>query len=1071
MKRQILKRLSAFALAMFIFFPCLVVSSFAVDPATISAGLAAVGAIKEATDISDSVSNSIINAVDFTFPLYDQVDDAKQFYNCISNFNMNGWFRRALVDYPDVWETVKIFYSMTISDSVPNKYLAKPKLDEAMQCYRPAIKNPNSNSFPVNYIWLVDKNGRFPYCPKSVYEAVYPPTDSFGGNVPTQEISTSPTSTNKWRYVADGDIDLASFSVVGLETLSKAAQDLGLGLTVRAVNINGKMVKKYYIYKPENGGAYFCDSKGHPYAADVDKSTTAIENNWGFNSGNVTTIVGDGNKVQQEVNIDASNNTADNSQHLSNVTNITAGKFYVVNDDGTVTENYIDNLYYDNSTNTYHADTYNYTYNTTNNFYEFNYYTYNIQYTYNNTYVTYIGSTAEYQPKEWALYYELPDGRSSADLTEEDIAGLSFQFQDMVNYKRSATDTSLRALYHFDGNVEDSSYWSTQGSFNWNSGASITYMESNAFNGALYLDEKAHQFTITLPSNIGSQDFSIQWRYYQNSATTTEHNENYITVGGQKLLGWSEQSLYSLGSTKLSTGLSIGTWQELALVRNGSTLYIYHNGVRVASASMPKILNNKIVFYLGANSRAYSMLDELRVVNFAIAKGGASYTPTAVPYDTNNVLVLPGGSFPVADEYYKWDTTIKPVFSLNCENLLNFPEPFRVDSSVGYGSAEWQKTEISVGDILLAYDPNVSSDGNILTFQANSTPWGSNYGSYIEHVRFLRDKSKGPSAAVVLGVKVGKHSEVPFSGTYTLTVVGDDLTRYSIPLSSTGLKSGTVTASFDFGDLIFRQYCLNDDDDISWGSVALLVFKLKANASLGIRYIEIVPGTKANTGHEFVSCIYDSTELKANTAAIQSTIPVKGYTVGGVRPTFPERGDVWMPAEGSRISGVYIYNGQAWEETNARYWTGKRWIPIYAFDLVTLQDMWDVSSSTGDEITPSITSEYGFWNWWKNAWNDFTAKLFPALGTGSGGGGSGPGSGSGTIPDSSLPGEPGEGEDDGWSVFDLLIALKDGAWAIVTGTVKTAFGGIKGVVGVVTDIGGFFTSIGEVTDTIKDFGG
>ncbi len=158
-------------------------------------------------------------------------------------------------------------------------------------------------------------------------------------------------------------------------------------------------------------------------------------------------------------------------------------------------------------------------------------------YTYNNTYVTYIGSTAEFQSKEYEFYYQLPDGRSSADLTEEDVAGLSFQFADVVNYKRGVTDTSLLALYHFDGDTDDDSFYSSPlpGStvaggnykrFAWNKGASLTYMESNSFNGALYLDEKEHEFTIGLPKALGSDNFTLQFRYYQNSATTTDNVDN-----------------------------------------------------------------------------------------------------------------------------------------------------------------------------------------------------------------------------------------------------------------------------------------------------------------------------------------------------------------------------------------------------------------------------------------------------------------------------------------------------------------------------------------------------------------
>ena len=60
------------------------------------------------------------------------------------------------------------------------------------------------------------------------------------------------------------------------------------------------------------------------------------------------------------------------------------------------------------------------------------------------------------------------------------------------------------------------------------------------------------------------------------------------------------------------------------------------------------------MFHFGNTSRSYSMLDELRVLNYAIASGtGSSYACTTVPHDTNLVLVLPGGAYPIADEY--WD--------------------------------------------------------------------------------------------------------------------------------------------------------------------------------------------------------------------------------------------------------------------------------------------------------------------------------------------------------------------------------------------------------------------------------
>lgn len=163
------------------------------------------------------------------------------------------------------------------------------------------------------------------------------------------------------------------------------------------------------------------------------------------------------------------------------------GILNVINENGERTELYIDQITFDFDNRQYTLNAYNYVYNTTNNYYEYYYYTYNVSYTYNYTYINYIGSTVEFQPEEYKLYYELPDGRTSADLTAEEIAGLSLDF-DVVNYDRAYTDTHTQSLYHFDGNWSDDSYYSNSTSLTWTSGASITYMDANAFSGAMYLD-------------------------------------------------------------------------------------------------------------------------------------------------------------------------------------------------------------------------------------------------------------------------------------------------------------------------------------------------------------------------------------------------------------------------------------------------------------------------------------------------------------------------------------------------------------------------------------------------------
>lgn len=556
-----------------------------------------------------------------------------------------------------------------VFETINGAYFAVPLIDIDNNIVRPFDQNLGD--------WVTNSYDNYPWCSVSAWNS-YAKDHGLQTFSPQSEISLPSNNINEW--VNFQDVSWKSYRVVTEQSLSDfvtRANAAGDSCTISTTTVGSANTKVKYVYKV--GGSYgkvLCNYNGEPFVTLVEPEKAAVNNTFNYTEGNVYNgDVAYDNGVIDKSNLELSGTIIldeSTNNNLSKFIDLTNATFTVVNENGVKAEQYIESLTWNEDNRSYTVNTYDYTYNVTNNYYEYNYYTYNIQYTYNNTYVTYIGSTAEYQPTTYEFYYELPDGRSSADLTEADIAGLSFQFADVVNYKKSATDTSLRALYHFDGNTNDSSYWSAQGSFEWHTGASITYMESNAFNGALYLDEKAHGFTITLPSDIGSGDFSLQWRYYQNSATTTNNMENVVSFGSfgggpwnKTLLQWSEQYFYDGDGNQFaaSRGLSVGTWQEIALVRHKGVLYTYHNGIKIGSVSTTTVFKNTINFYFGANSRAYSMIDELRVVNFAIAEGGASYTPTAVPYDTNSILILPDGVEPIADEYWVIDKTVTPYKS------------------------------------------------------------------------------------------------------------------------------------------------------------------------------------------------------------------------------------------------------------------------------------------------------------------------------------------------------------------------------------------------------------------------
>jgi hypothetical protein len=311
----------------------------------------------------------------------------------------------------------------------------------------------------------------------------------------------------------------------------------------------------------------------------------------------------------------------------------------IINNSGTTNNgkliNLIDGTFYDNSTDNWVvADTIQY--NTENNNYSISVdnNTYNYYYTYNYTYNITIGATGQYT--EIYNYFELPDGRNSYDLTAADIAPLSMEF-DAVNYDKAAVDTHTKGLWHFDGDLSNSSYYQDY-KLNWILGSSITYLESTNFNGCLYLDEAAHSLAFDFPSSWSGDDgFTLQFRYYVPPG------------GGPDMwfgLKWSSSSKSQFNvsdgyiSLKRQTGykLPVGQWSDIAFIGDGSDCFLYLNGILVDTAS-GGALPSGFQFQFQATAGTFCYIDELRIVDYPVYT--ENFTPTAVPYDTNNVFVLP----------------------------------------------------------------------------------------------------------------------------------------------------------------------------------------------------------------------------------------------------------------------------------------------------------------------------------------------------------------------------------------------------------------------------------------------
>lgn len=109
---------------------------------------------------------------------------------------------------------------------------------------------------------------------------------------------------------------------------------------------------------------------------------------------------------------------------------------------------------------------------------------------------------------------------------------------------------------------------------------------------------------------------------------------------------------------------------------------------------------------------------------------------------------------------------------------------------------------------------------------------------------------------------------------------------------------------------------------------------------------------------------------------------------------------------------------------------------------------------SGDDPGTGDVPGGGDWSWWKKAWQEFTDKLFGILGNGS------------TVNPDNVPSVPGDEEsgDEGYTIIDLFVVLKDGTWAFITGIVGTAYDGFTSFVESVISAGSFFTFYDEESD-------
>ena len=235
------------------------------------------------------------------------------------------------------------------------------------------------------------------------------------------------------------------------------------------------------------------------------------------------------NKYSSKVNVDKTG-FINLENHNKNLYYDGGNKNYYTNNDYSSVNNY---QVYNNTTNhinyTYNNQHYNYTtnnyyYNYTNNTYIYNIannQNISISNTYNNT--TIISPSGATQK----LYYELPDGSNSLNLTEEQAKKGFKTSLNVASYSNGYDDDNLNFLFHFDGNEYDSAYPIV----NYNLKAipnSVDYIDSSnpSFNQALAFSDS---FDLSVEGSNYNNYYSF--RIYPHISDNWSLNINGVNIG------------------------------------------------------------------------------------------------------------------------------------------------------------------------------------------------------------------------------------------------------------------------------------------------------------------------------------------------------------------------------------------------------------------------------------------------------------------------------------------------------------------------------------------------------------
>lgn len=622
-------------------------------------------------------------------------------------------------------------------------------------------------------------------------------------------------------------------------------------------------------------------------------------------------------------------------KHNTNINYNGGNKNYYTNNDYSSNDNY---SVFNSSTNnikyTYNNQTYNYTVN--NMFYNYvtNEYTFNTTNNQNITYINNYNNTTIISPsgQTQKLYYMLPDGSNSLNLTEEQAKKGYKTSLNVASYSNGFDDDNLNFLFHFDSNEYDSAYpinnFSLKAIPN-----SVDYIDSSnpSFNQAiaftdsfdLYLEgtnyKNYYSFRIYPQINdkwslningidIASRISKIDTKYdyvewdsksttsYWHMITVVSNNSNNCPFGWSYFGSTYDNSTskhtnscgYKIANNSTTTQRTYNIINNKFFEDSGSNLLNYNQWNFISIDTSGKVFINGVdtnitvpldQFKISVTGDSLTYIDEL-----ASFKTNRSNTSPSIPYDSNVSYYLP----PV---YY--EDVYNPIELGNGYMLCNYPIgrediyfPFAFTDNI---SINFNYSIIEMGHWIInslpSYEFVFAEINNIIRFfDSSSNSFDFRFPTSINDDSYNFDF-------------VFSDNKVYFNG-------------YSRDLNYTFSSSGF---NLQYGNALYLtspfKISIDNVEHIYYPSISPSgeygFYDPNNNDFIKTKYLQYT--------QKFIVSNVKKSEIKNNMLLIQSLVPINSSKFGGIRPSNPSTGDVYCSVnENGNITSVQQYNGIEW---------------------------------------------------------------------------------------------------------------------------------------------------------------